>query len=101
MHCIEISKYIDAFILNPLGEHNRHCVLGNLGDCNFFQNDVTYLSDVTEKDAFFLFFDTREKRKAQGQRRLVHLSEKHHVFGYKSDMSILLCFLMGTGMQYI
>ena len=63
MHCIEISKYIDAFILNPLGEHNRHCVLGNLGDCNFFQNDVTYLSDVTEKDAFFLFFDTREKER--------------------------------------
>ena len=64
-----------------------------------FSKMTSHLCDVTQRDAFFLFSDTREKRKAQGQRAKVGPSvrKKHHVFGYTSDMSIPLYFLGGKG----
>ena len=44
-----------------------------------FSKMTSHLCDVTQRDAFFLFSDTREKRKAQGQRAKVGPSVRKNI----------------------
>ena len=96
--CVDSSKYI-SFV--PKGSLIS---LGNFGHCNFFLYDVTFVT--SQKDAFFLFFDTdrERKRKKKGSRPAKVGSicqKKNHVFGYKSDMSVLChCFLCSVSRRF-